>query len=210
MRSQTARLVDADGAAGDQFGQSVAVSSDAIIVGAWSDDVGAGVEHGSATIAFAPAALPPPAPPAAPPFPAKLEVLRAQMLSSTRRLDVLAPITSRASGRVNVSLQAAGRTTRFTAPVDAKRARVRIDRRTTTVQARLGSGILTIAYPGDADTQPQVVRLRVAARHASLRAGRPQIAGRRGVVHSYTLFTGYRPARMRGEMASFQVLAAPG
>ena len=36
-----------------------------------------------------------------------------------------------------------------------------------------------------------------------------QIATRRGVVHSYTLFTGLAPARMRGEMASFQVLAAP-
>jgi hypothetical protein len=32
-----------------------------------------------------------------------------------------------------------------------------------------------------------------------------QIATRRGVVHSYTLFTGYLAARMRGEMASFQV-----
>jgi hypothetical protein len=35
-----------------------------------------------------------------------------------------------------------------------------------------------------------------------------QIAQRRGVVHSYTLFTGYLPARMRGEMASLQVLPA--
>jgi hypothetical protein len=33
-----------------------------------------------------------------------------------------------------------------------------------------------------------------------------QIAARRGVLHSYTLFTGYLPARIRGEMASFQVL----
>ena len=36
-----------------------------------------------------------------------------------------------------------------------------------------------------------------------------QIATRRGVVHSYTLFTGFAPASMRGEMASFQVLPAP-
>ena len=35
-----------------------------------------------------------------------------------------------------------------------------------------------------------------------------QIATRRGVVHSYTLFTGFAPASMRGEMASFQVLPA--
>ena len=137
MRSQTARLVDPDGATGDQFGNAVAVSNDAIIVGAWFDD---SIEHGSATIFFQPAAAPPPPPPAAPSFPAKLEVLRAQMLSTTRRLNVLAPITSRASGRVNGSLQAAGRTTRFSAPVDSKRARVRIDRRIPAVQAQLRTG----------------------------------------------------------------------
>ena len=35
---------------------------------------------------------------------------------------------------------------------------------------------------------------------------RTAIAQRIGTVHSYTLFTGYLPARMRGEMRSFQVL----
>ena len=34
---------------------------------------------------------------------------------------------------------------------------------------------------------------------------RALIAARCGTVHSYTLFTGYLAARMRGEMASFQV-----
>ncbi|MBA3326816.1 MAG: hypothetical protein H0T43_00750, partial [Solirubrobacterales bacterium] len=37
---------------------------------------------------------------------------------------------------------------------------------------------------------------------------RAQVAARDGVVHSYTLFTGRLPARMRGEMASFEVLGA--
>jgi len=32
------------------------------------------------------------------------------------------------------------------------------------------------------------------------------IARRVGTVHSYVLFTGYLPARMRGEMRSLQVL----
>ena len=133
-------------------------------------------------------------------------------------------------------------------------------------QARLGTGILTLVYPGDADTQPQEVRLRAAAQQAKLVATRPQItngrlvaggkinrlargvvrlqllfgpagqptrqleftapisdgtyrfnvplsaavrdgiAGRAGVVHSYTLFTGYLPRRIRGEMRSFEVL----
>lgn len=37
-------------------------------------------------------------------------------------------------------------------------------------------------------------------------AQQQQIAGRRGVVHSYTLFTGYFERRIRGEMQSYQVL----
>ncbi|MFP5362417.1 MAG: hypothetical protein ACLGI5_06785, partial [Thermoleophilia bacterium] len=37
---------------------------------------------------------------------------------------------------------------------------------------------------------------------------RNEIARRTGTVHSYTLFTGYLLARMRGEMRSFQVLPA--
>ncbi|MDP8924580.1 MAG: hypothetical protein M3O34_17130, partial [Chloroflexota bacterium] len=35
---------------------------------------------------------------------------------------------------------------------------------------------------------------------------RNAIAQRTGTVHSYTLFTGYYRARMRGEMRSFEVL----
>ncbi len=207
--------------------------------------------------------------PGAPPFPAKLEVARALVSSATRRLSVLAPISRRASGRVSVRLQAAGRTTSTTTAVDSANARVRIDRLIPAVQARLGTGILTLSYPGDADTQPQEVRLRAASRRALLVARRPrisggrliasgrisslargvvrvqvlyepagqatrtlqfsapieggryslnaalsanelaQMAGRRGAIHSYTLFTGYALARMRGEMASFEVSPAP-
>jgi len=207
--------------------------------------------------------------PATPPFPAKLEVARGLVDRGARRLSVLAPITSRASGRVTVQLRAAGRTVTFTAPVDSAHSRIRINRRIPVAQANLGTGILTITYPGDADTQPQEVRLRAAPRQALLVAGRPTITGgrltasgrissrargvvrvqvlfepagqatrtlqftaaieggryslsqvlppavlaemltRRGVIHSYTLFTGYALARMRGEMASFQVLGAP-
>jgi hypothetical protein len=35
---------------------------------------------------------------------------------------------------------------------------------------------------------------------------RAQIAGRCGTVHSYVLFTGYLPQRIRGEMTNFEVL----
>lgn len=200
-------------------------------------------------------------------YAAKLQIARAGVLRSARRLNVLAPITARASGKVGVAFRAAGRTERFRESIDPANRRVRIDRRIPSSQARMKTGILTITYPGDADTQPQKVRLRAAQRHAALDAGRPQIsdsgrltaegsisrrargvvrvqvlydtpggdtetlhyrarihdggyrldeqlsatlraavAARRGTVHSYTLFTGYLPEHMRGEMASFQVL----
>jgi len=183
-------------------------------------------------------------------------------------LDVLAPITSLASGRVNVELHAAGRRFRFTAPVNSADGRIRFRQRIPAAQARMGTGILTIRYNGDADTRPQTVRLRAALQKAQLRLTRPtiadngrlrasgtvsnrargvvrvqleyvfggqtrthqflarisngrwslnqqlsqtirnEIARRTGTVHSYTLFTGYLPARMRGEMRSFQILGA--
>lgn len=183
-------------------------------------------------------------------------------------LDVLAPITSLASGRADVELHAAGQRYRFTAPVNSRDGRIRFQKRIPAAQARLGTGILTITYKGDADTRPQKVRLRAARQKAELRLQRPaiasngrlrasgrvndrprgvvrvqleyvvggetkthqflakisdgewslnqdlsqtvrnEIANRTGSVHSYTLFTGYMPARMRGEMRSFQVLGA--
>ena len=111
-----------------------------------------------------------------PPFPAKLEVSRAFVDRAARRLSVLAPISARTSGRVTVQLRAAGRTTTFTAAVDSANARVRFSRRIPAAQANLGTGILTITYAGDADTQPQEVRLRAAPRRAVLAAGRPTLS----------------------------------
>ena len=219
-----------------------------------------------------PAAAAPAAPSAAAPPPAgtdrvtaKLQLARATVDRRERVLDVLAPITSLASGRARLELQAAGRRYRFAKPVDARVGRIHFRQRIPAEQARLGTGILTINYPGDADTRPQSVRLRAAARRAGLRPARPTIADgrlravgtissrargvvrvqieyatgseattlhlsaaisngrwslnqalpqavrddiarRTGTVHAYTLFTGYQPARMRGEMRSFQVL----
>lgn len=215
---------------------------------------------------------PSPAPAAAPDQPilrpAKLEVARSGVLADARALDVLAPLTGWASGRVEVDLYAAGRHTRFSAPVDSDARRVRFQRAIPRDQARLRTGILTLTYPGNENTRAQEVRLRAASRRAELRAERPalqaghlrargtiarrargvvrvqlswstngvghsielqarvgdgrwmldqplaedvrrQIADRDGTVHSYTLFTGYLPARMRGEMKAYQVLGAP-
>ena len=48
--SQQAKLTAADGAAGDWFGYSVAVSGDTAVVGAAGDDVGANADQGSAYV----------------------------------------------------------------------------------------------------------------------------------------------------------------
>jgi TolB protein len=130
----------------------------------------------------APQPPPPPPPPAQYQLPAnapltsKLSLSRATIDRSDRELDVLAQITTRASGRVNVELRAAGRAYRFTAAIDSQRGRIRFRKRIPRAQALLGTGILTIRYAGDADTRPQTVRLRAANRHADLRASRPTIS----------------------------------
>lgn len=199
------------------------------------------------------------------PEPSKLELSRATIDRSHKTIDILAPITARASGNVSLELRAAGQTYKWAAPINSADARIR-DRQTIPAKmAAKGTGILTIRYAGDADTRPQVVRLRAANNQAGLDASRPTITAgvlraagtisrsargvvrvqleyyyngvtttlqknaviangqwkletplsaaeqtainnRRGVVHSYILFTGYERARMRGEMLSYEVL----
>jgi hypothetical protein len=210
--------------------------------------------------------VPPPRPPGCDKLTAKLEILRATFNRLARTLSILAPITSLASGQADIQLQAAASRRSFTGPV--ANSRIRITRSIGRAQARLGTGILTVNYPGDADTRSQVVRLRAANTPADLDASRPVIttggflqasgsvsnrargkvrvqiefvngatgqtnttqfnapisngryllnvqlsgilraliAARCGTVHSYTLFTGYLPRRIRGEMRSYQVL----
>ena len=201
--------------------------------------------------------------------PAKMSLERATVQRSGSLLDVFAPITSRASGNVDVALSAAGQRTTFSVPVDSAKGQVRFTRPIPAAQARLGTGILTLTYRGDADTRPQEVRLRAASGQANLEMERPRIDGdrikaegrvtdkargvvrvqlqwldqacnaqtierlarilddgswklnepltpeqkqgietRRGSLHSYTLFTGYFPERIRGEMESFEVAGA--
>jgi hypothetical protein len=198
-------------------------------------------------------------------FPAKLQIERARVERRERRLDVLAPITGLASGEVQVEFFAAKRRFSFTEKVAADDRRIKFRRSIPVEQARLGTGIVTINYPGDKDTRPQEVRLRAASQKANLQLKRPVIedgrlkargtisdrargvvrlqlqyvvggqtetvevhgridegrwtiderlsdqvvqgiAQRTGSVHSYTLFTGYFPRRIRGEMQSYQVL----
>jgi len=48
--AQQAQLIASDGATGDNFGSSVALSGDTALVGAWFDDVGANADQGSAYV----------------------------------------------------------------------------------------------------------------------------------------------------------------
>ena len=107
--------------------------------------------------------------------PSKLEIQRADVERSDRVLDVLAPITARASGNVEVEFRAAGRRERFDAAVDGENRRIRFRERIPASQARLGTGIITIAYPGDEDTRPQELRLRAANGRARLDLDRPTL-----------------------------------
>ncbi len=135
----------------------------------------------------APPAPPGPPAPLAPPPPtaaaalraAKLSLARARILRRDRILDVFAPITSLASGRVRVRLRAAGMTRSFGVQLREGAGRIRLRRRIAAAQAQLATGILTLSYGGDADTRPQTVRLRAAARSAELRVRRPAISGGR-------------------------------
>ncbi len=212
----------------------------------------------------------PPLPAGCGKFTSKLSLLRGTFDRARSTISILAPITRIASGNIDISLRAAGRTSTFSGPIDSQNGRMRVIRTITGAQARLGTGILTLTYNGDADTRPQVVRLRAANNKARLVVNRPVIsptglltasglvssaargvvrvqiefvkradgetvtleyqapisngrwslseqlpaslialiATRCGTVHSYTLFTGYLPRRMRGEMRALQVLPA--
>jgi hypothetical protein len=123
-----------------------------------------------------PAPVPAPTPtPASVQAPAKLGLTRAAVLRASRELDVLAPISALASGRVNLELLSAGRTTRLSTAIDARKRRIKVRRRIPVAQARLGTGILTMKYAGNDATLPQTVRLRAAARPAKLVVRRPTI-----------------------------------
>lgn len=112
---------------------------------------------------------------ATPPEPSKLELARATINPSLSEIDILAPITARASGTVSIDLHAAGRHHRWTAYVDAANRRIRQSELIPTAQAAKGTGILTIHYPGDALTRPQTVRLRAANVPAGLTSERPTL-----------------------------------
>ena len=109
-------------------------------------------------------------------LPAKMALLRATFRTRPPTIDILALITRRASGRVRISVQAASRFTRFTAPINAEFGYIKTVHRVLQSQANLGTGIVTIVYDGDADTRPQTLRLRTAQNKANLVATRPTLS----------------------------------
>ena len=125
--------------------------------------------------------------------PAKLTVERAEVKKG--RLDVLATITSRATGKLAVRFSNNGTTTRFTVPIPVGSRQVRISRKLSAKARRGATGILSIDYAGSDRVRADKVRLRAAPRPARLRRdvaeidreGALRVAGRltgraRGVV----------------------------
>ena len=150
----------------------------------------------SGPVQSSPAPLTPSPPPPPPPptlancskAPPKMSIARARFDRFNRTISILAPISTRASGIAEVQLFGARRITEFTLPVDSARGRIRGARGVDAAQARASSVILTIRYPGDADTRPQSLRLRAALRAAKLSSRRPTISpdGRLDVAGAIT------------------------
>ncbi len=106
----------------------------------------------------------------------KMSIARASFDRVNRTTSILAPISTLASGIVDVELLGGGRVTEFTLPIDSARGRIRATRGIDAAQARAATAILTLRYPGDADTRAQTLRLRAALKAAKLSARRPTIS----------------------------------
>ncbi len=133
-------------------------------------------------------ALPAPTPPT-PKNPAKLSVLRAGV--SAGKLDVLAQITSRAAtpgARLAVDYFAASKHTTFSVAIPAAHTGAPISipilHSVASSQAKLGTGILTLTYAGNALVNADDVRLRAATgksllvrKSSSVAAGLLTVAG---------------------------------
>jgi hypothetical protein len=115
--------------------------------------------------------------------PAKMRVSRVRVLREDRRLDVLAPITSRArGGDVAVTYQGDNRSDTFDEKVteaNTELDEIRILEPITRGQAALGTGIVNLRYLGDADTREEFVRLRAASQRAELAVEEISLTGDR-------------------------------
>ncbi|MGI8729697.1 MAG: hypothetical protein ACR2LK_06835 [Solirubrobacteraceae bacterium] len=100
-------------------------------------------------------------------FPAKLQVFRATVTS--RKLDVLASLTSRASGSVAVTYVSNGTTTKFSVNIDPATRNLKFTKKPSAKASKLRSGIITFIYNVDNDTFADNVRVRAANRLALLK-----------------------------------------
>lgn len=120
-------------------------------------------------------------PPGDPPTPAEVRgpammgVLRARIRPARRSLELVVPMSARASGPVVFEVRAADRRARITRTIDASRHRIRLRHAIPARLAAKRTGIVTISYAGNLQTRPQSLRLRVAAHPARLRTQRPTI-----------------------------------
>ncbi len=112
---------------------------------------------------------------------AKLRISRAQVNRGSR-FRASTRFSARASGEARVQIAAGGKKIRYTAMLRGGKGKLTLSRRITRKMARTRSGILTIAYGGDEDTHPQLVRLRAGTRQPQLRVERPTIAAGRLAV----------------------------
>src|SRR4051812_19975058 len=69
------------------------------------------------------------------PQPSKLELSRATIDRNARTIDILAPISARASGTVKFAFRGAGRTTTWTTKLAAGAARLRLTHKISAAQA---------------------------------------------------------------------------
>ena len=111
-------------------------------------------------------------------YPSKLSIAaRLHRPAASSTCSRRSPRAHRAGRRSTTTRRASTRAS--TAAIDSAAGRIRFRRSVTSAQARLGTGILTITYPGDGDTRAQTVRLRAAANKARLDLARPQIVNGR-------------------------------
>jgi subtilisin-like proprotein convertase family protein len=118
----------------------------------------------TATITVTEQPVTPPRPSSPALAPAKLQVLRAGVAGG--RLDVLAAITAKATGKVRVTYRSAGATTAFDAAISG--GRIRFREALPRSQRSKPTGIVTLTYRGSALVEPESVTLRAARGKARL------------------------------------------
>ena len=113
-------------------------------------------------------------------FPAKLKVLRASFRGG--KLDALFSITGHATGSITVDYQAGGQFARYLVALGPARdgeKRIALLRPLNARQRKVSTGILNVAYAGNAATKADSLRLRAANNLSRLLQERMSFSGGR-------------------------------